>query len=114
MIMAIETFTWSPRVNPQGRTKFRVLSAQFGDGYRQTAADGINNKVASWPLQFSGSEAQVGPIVAFLDRHQGYRAFQWQPPLGEPGYYTATDYDLTAMGGEMYSLAVTFQQVFRP
>ena len=29
-------------------------------------------------------------------------------------YYTAADYDLTAMGGEMYSLAVTFQQVFRP
>ena len=112
--MAIEVFNWSPRINPQGRTKFRVLTAQFGDGYSQTAADGINNKVASWPLQFAGSAAQISPIVAFLDRHQAVRAFQWQPPLGEAGYYKAADYDLTAMGGEMYSLAVTFQQVFRP
>ena len=46
MTMAVEIFNWSPRINPQGRTKFRVLSAQFGDGYGQTAADGINNKVA--------------------------------------------------------------------
>ena len=114
MTMAVEIFNGSRGINPQGRTKFRVLSAQFGDGYGQTAADGINNKVATWPLQFSGSAGQIGPIVAFLDRHQGYRGFQWQPPLGEPGYYTAADYDLTAMGGEMYSLAVTFQQVFRP
>ena len=35
--MAVEIFNWSPRINPQGRTKFRVLSAQFGDGYGQTA-----------------------------------------------------------------------------
>ncbi|MFY1919125.1 phage tail protein [Achromobacter xylosoxidans] len=113
MSMAIEVFNWSPRINPQGRTKFRILTAQFGDGYSQRAADGINNKVASWPLQFSGSAAQIGPIVTFLDRHEGHRGFQWQPPLGEPGFYTATEYDLTALGGEMYSLAVTFQQVFR-
>ena len=52
MTMAVEIFNWSPRINPQGRTKFRVLSAQFGDGYGQTAADGINNKVATWPLHF--------------------------------------------------------------
>ncbi|HIH9438977.1 TPA: tail fiber domain-containing protein [Klebsiella variicola subsp. variicola] len=35
--MAIEIFTWSPRVNPQQTVNFRVRKAQFGDGYAQVA-----------------------------------------------------------------------------
>jgi len=39
-----ETFTWSPRVDPEGTSTFRVLRAQFGDGYAQEAGDGIHNE----------------------------------------------------------------------
>lgn len=112
--MTYESFGWSPRVNPQGEIKFRVLAAQFGDGYVQTAADGINNRSESWPLEFVGASAQVSPIKAFLDRHAGHKAFLWTPPLGDPGYYRAAKYGLVAMGGDMYSLSVTFDQVFKP
>ncbi|MEN5163333.1 phage tail protein [Achromobacter sp. NPDC008082] len=112
--MATEVFTWSPRINPQGKVKFRTLTASFGDGYSQTAADGINNKVESWPLQFVGTGAHIGAIVAFLDRHAGHRGFEWTPPLGKPGYYMAPEYEPVALGGDMYSLSVTFQQTFRP
>ncbi|HCW18356.1 phage tail protein [Achromobacter sp.] len=110
----MEVFTWRPRVNAQGAVKFRVLTAGFGDGYTQTAADGINNKVQSWPLQFVGKEATVAPIAAFLDRHAGYRSFLWTPPLGQEGYYTASEYQVVALGGGAYTVSATFQQVFRP
>lgn len=112
--MAHETFNWSPRVNPQGETKFRVLTAQFGDGYSQAAADGINNRTESWPLQFVGDASAITPIRAFLDRHAGHRAFFWSPPMGEQGFYRAAQYSLTAMGGGMYTLSVTLDQVFKP
>lgn len=110
----MEVFSWVPRINAQGNVRFRVLEAQFGDGYTQKAADGINNKVQSWPLQFVGKAALIAPIVAFLDRHAGHRAFLWTPPLGEQGYYTAREYQPVALGGGAFSLSVTFQQDFRP
>ncbi len=110
----METFNWSPKIGPKSSTTFRRLTAQFGDGYRQAAADGINNKVESWPLQFVGAAAYVTPIRAFLDRHAGVRSFRWTPPMGIEGWYEASAYGVTAIGGGAYSLDATFQQVFRP
>lgn len=112
--MEKETFSWSPRINPRGQVKLRTLEARFGDGYTQTAGDGINNKVQSWPLEFVGSEARIAEIVAFLDRHGGHRSFLWTPPLGVEGRYRATEYDAVAMGAGIFSLAVTLQQTFGP
>ncbi|MCP6536485.1 phage tail protein, partial [Klebsiella pneumoniae] len=52
--MAIEIFTWSPRVNPQQTVNFRVRKAQFGDGYAQVSGDGINTRSQDWELSFVG------------------------------------------------------------
>ncbi|MFY2060250.1 phage tail protein [Achromobacter xylosoxidans] len=112
--MEKETFSWSPRVRPRGKVTLRTLEAKFGDGYTQAAADGINNKLQSWPLEFVGSEEQIGEIVAFLDRHGGYRSFIWEPPLGGEGLYRANAYDVVALGGGLFSVSVTFQQTFGP
>ncbi|SAI70472.1 Phage-related protein [Bordetella ansorpii] len=113
--MAIEeTFTWPSANDPQGTVTFRRLVAQFGDGYRQAAADGINNKVQSWPLQFIGTDTYLAPILAFFDRHAGYRSFRWTPPLGEEGWYEVTSYSPTPIGGPVYTISATFQQVFKP
>lgn len=40
--MALETFNWSPRVNPSQDVTMRTREAQFGDGYTQTSGDGLN------------------------------------------------------------------------
>lgn len=112
--MTRERFTWRPTGQPAGTVTFRRLSAQFGDGYRQVAGDGLNTKGQSWPLQFSGSKEQMGAILAFFDRHAGIRAFLWTPPLGEEGLYEVTSYSPTPMGGPAYTLSATFQQTFRP
>lgn len=108
------TFTWKHDAKPTGTKKFRVLSAQFGDGYKQRAADGINNKSQSWSLSFTGRKADVQPIMDFLDARQGYQSFYWTPPLGTQGYYTCEQYDQHQIGNDVWQITATFEQSFQP
>ncbi|MBD9419812.1 phage tail protein [Achromobacter sp. ACM04] len=109
-----ERFTWKATGQPNGTVTFRRLTAQFGDGYRQVAGDGINSKVQSWPLTFSGSKKEMDLIAAFFDRHAGIRSFLWTPPLGEEGLYEVPGYSINPVGGVAYTISATFQQVFKP
>lgn len=109
-----ERFIWRATGQPSGTTTFRRLTAQFGDGYRQVAGDGINNKVQSWPLTFAGSKKEMGALVAFLDKHAGIRSFLWKPPLGDEGLYEAVTHSINPVGGDVYTVSATFQQVFKP
>lgn len=109
-----EKFTWRATGQPSGTATFRRLTAQFGDGYRQVAGDGINSKVQSWPLTFAGSMKEMQAVTAFLDKHAGIASFLWTPPFGTEGYYEAPAYSLNPVGGDVYTVSVTFQQVFKP
>lgn len=112
--MPMLVFGWCPRVLPTGDTRFRTLKAAFGDGYTQRAADGINPRADSWPLEFSGTQVDIEPIKQFLDSLAGYKTFLWTPPLGVQSAYVAEDgYRLTPHGGGIYTLSVTFQQTNR-
>ncbi|MBF6029680.1 phage tail protein [Pseudomonas sp. P115] len=112
--MATETFSWTPDKEPTGTTTFRVKSAKFGDGYEQTAEDGINNKSESWPLTFTGQKAKIAQIKAFLNRHKGAIAFSWTEPFGENLLIKCKEYQSSNKGGSVYTLAATFEQAFHP
>jgi phage-related protein len=60
--MAIETFTWCPRINAEADTNFRVRKAQFGDGYEQVSGDGLNTRSQQWTLNFTGNETYISAI----------------------------------------------------
>lgn len=109
-----DTFTWVPLVGTQGTTALRTRKAQFGDGYSQAVPDGINNASDSWPLSFIGDAATVQPIRDFLAAHKGASSFYWTPPLGAQGLYRCEGYQVQALGGGVYTLTATFQQVFAP
>ena len=108
----VDTFTWCPRINAQSDTTFRVKKAQFGDGYTQTAGDGLNNRSDSWQLEFVGEEAMIEQIIAFFDRHGGYKSFIWKPPLRPQGLFRCEQYKPNALGGGKYSLTTTFIEAF--
>ncbi len=112
--MAIETFTWCPRVNAEADTNFRTRKVQFGDGYAQVAGDGLNPKSQKWTLSFTGSEAYIGAIKSFLDARDGAAAFLWKPPLEPIGLFRCDTYKSTALGAKKYSLDATFEQAFKP
>jgi len=107
-----KTFTWTPYIEPTGTGTFRVRSAQFGNGYRQVAGDGINNEVQSWPLTFRGKEAYVLEILTFLRSHKGFAPFTWTPPLGAAALFTCASYAATPHGAGLYTLTATFDQYF--
>ena len=112
--MATETFTWCPQIDPVGEVQHRTLRAQFGDGYAQVAADGINARSESWPLSFTGRLTTIAPLREFLDRHGGWRAFLWTPPAGQSSQFRASAYQLRAHGGGIYTLTVTFTEAHKP
>ena len=104
----------NPQIDPAGTAHLRVRTAQFGDGYAQSVADGLNNKVQTWPLIFTVTDTDATTIMTFLDGLQGYQSFFWTPPLGLQGYYRCTDYVLTPHGAQWNTIAATFTQVFNP
>jgi phage-related protein len=108
------TFTWRPKVDPSGSVTLRVRSIQFGDGYAMSVADGINTKVQSWPVSFTGSDTYISAIIAFLDAQGGYTSFNWTPPLGVQGLYRCAGYTVMAHGGAVDTLSCTFSQVYSP
>lgn len=112
--MSFQTFTWCPRVDPEGTTAFRVHEIQFGDGYKQSVGDGINNEVRTWPLTFVGLEHEIAPIRDFLRAHKGYKPFKWTPPLDSEGLYEVQQFTLRPHGGGVYTLSATFAQRFLP
>lgn len=109
-----DVFAWVPLVGPSGTTTMRTRKAQFGDGYSQAVQDGINNASDAWPLAFIGGAAKITPIRDFLRTHGGASSFYWTPPLGTQGLYRCESYQLVPQGGDVYTLAATFQQVFAP
>ncbi|MFJ2360438.1 phage tail protein [Pseudomonas fluorescens] len=109
-----EVFTWCPRVDAVGTETDRVRTAQFGDGYSQAVGDGINTRVGTYPLTFTGKREYIQPIKAFLDRHGGHTSFKWTPPLGVPSLFRAPERSISPNGAEIFTLTVTFNQVFAP
>lgn len=108
-----DTFTFRAATAPVGTKKFRVRRAQFGDGYDQVIADGINNVTQEWPLTFAGlTKTEAQAIASFLDSHAGATSFYWTPPLGSQGLYRASEYTVTPVSGDIYTIAVTFTQAF--
>ncbi|VVP33336.1 phage tail protein [Pseudomonas fluorescens] len=112
--MAVETFTWCPRVEPTSSPEYRVRASKFGDGYEQVVGDGINSRVDSWPLTFVAREAVALQIKAFLDRHGGFKSFLWTPPLGQLSFFRATAPTVTPNGAGIFTLSTTFTQSFLP
>lgn len=109
-----QEFTWHPRLDPEGTSTFRVRSAQFGDGYKQVVGDGINNESRTWPLTFTGAEHEIRPIRDFLRLHQGFKPFEWTPPMDIKGLFEVAEFTVRPHGAGIYSLFATFVQRFAP
>jgi phage-related protein len=110
----MDTFTYTPTWTTRGILKPRVLTAQYGDGYRQDAADGINNILEVWQLVFNPvglTEAQA--IADFVRNEAGYKKFNWTPPTpsATPRVYICQNIDWTHTGGATMSLNVEFIEV---
>lgn len=110
----MSTFTWKHDRSPTADISFRTRGNDFGDGYRQLSPDGINNRVDSWPLTFTGESSKIDAIAAFLDARLGSDPFTWTNPQGVTGRYLASKYSLTPLGSGLWRVGVTFERDFTP
>jgi len=60
---------------------FTVLENQFGDGYIQRAADGINSNRDTWNAAWTNlTNSESALIFGFLRERAGYKPFYYQAP----------------------------------
>lgn len=114
-----EIFDFEVQASPSASVSLSTISVQFGDGYSQAAANGINNKSQSWTVKFKGiPDSDCGNIVAideviqFLDRHGGWKSFEWTTPSGYTGLFCCNSYGLQK-DGEVQTVNASFFEVFR-
>ena len=93
----------------------RVLVADFGDGYAQTAPDGVNTAVEEWSLSFDDySITDIKTITDFLDGLRSSTAFFWTPPDETVAklWRQTGDYDVSFDGPTTRSLNVSIKRVY--
>jgi len=112
-------FYWIPNTGTAAHRTYRVLEVQFGDGYKQVSADGINPQNEEWSLQFDPiPSATYGAILAFLDSKGGFQSFTWTP-LSTAGdnaeiRVRCKDVQKDLEAGDYRKLTLIFERVYLP
>jgi len=110
--MPIETFTWVPDEDASADSTLRTRKSQFGDGYVQVAADGLNTETTTWSLTFGGLADEVQPPLNFLRAHGGARSFLWTTPEGLLGLYRCETFKQQRKPGGIVVLTATFERAY--
>ena len=108
-----DRFTWCPTNQSRGTVTGSVRRAQFGDGYAQSSADGINPISSSWNVEFVGTKERIQEINNFLRSHVG-KSFIWDEPLVGDGYFLCKDFNPTPNGNRLWTITATFEQTYQP
>lgn len=103
-----QTFKWKVERDLDPTIKYRVVETQFGDGYKQTSADGINVKDETYAFKVHEYKDKAKEIMDFFDAHQGWKSFFWTPPLGKLSLFTCVDPKPVEQGGGLYTITGTF------
>ena len=97
----------------------RVLRAQFGDGYEQRLADGINNIAQTFTLRFNNrTDDDADDIMAFFEDKKGVTAFDYTyPDTNESGgektiKVVCDNYALTFVNDDFSMVEATFKRVY--
>lgn len=102
----------------QGSTRKRrnrVLIAQFGDGYDQTAPDGINSIVDEWSITYENlTSSERTTLLAALDSAGSWDTITWTPPgdTSKKWKVTADGVSEMPMAGDLYTVSFALRQVF--
>jgi phage-related protein len=92
----------------------RVMENQFGDGYKQTAVDGINTIVRTMDVLWASlTLTDMQTVTSFLETCAGSTPFYWQPPEESLSYlWRCKDWNVQAVPIFRYKVTATFIQAF--
>lgn len=106
------TFNYIPAPGATENIEPRIRRAQFGDGYAQRVADGINNKPRSWSLTFNRATADIDAIAAFLTARGSTESFDWTPPSGAAGKWLCASWSRPEPSRNVHTITATFVETF--
>lgn len=105
-------FNFTPSWSTQIQVEPKVHVAQFGDGYQQSAPNGLNNVLEKWSLVFKDiKDADYFSIKAFLKTHKGSVAFQWTTPDGQLLWFVCRSWSGSPTSFNVRDFNMTFEQV---
>lgn len=97
------------------KRSYRTLEAKFGNGYGQGIADGINNVVDTWQVNYEFlSQADRDTLVAVLDAVKAWDYLTWTAP----GDSSQKKWKVTREGwseqatGLYYTVSFTLEQTY--
>ena len=96
------------------KTAFKILAAEFGDGYSQPTPDGINHRRRSLSLSWDVlTDDQADEIAGFLDARGGTEPFYYTPPRENmPTKWICEEFTDDVQDGGYRKIAATFKQSF--
>jgi phage-related protein len=99
--------------NTTKSVKPRIIKNEFGDGYSQRIADGINNMLATWDVGWTGRvKADIDTLEAFFETHGGYIAFEWTPERESvEKKFICTEWSRTYVANYNDSITAKFEEV---
>lgn len=104
---------YGPTTSASRAAQAKVLRADFGDGYSQRAADGINTVRDTYTLSWENitrTEAQT--CDTFFRARGGYEAFWWTAPGQSQKKWICSDWQVRHSTATLDSLSATFVEVF--
>ncbi|KAB0679521.1 phage tail protein [Aureimonas leprariae] len=110
--------TFDPAVEPTvGITdtpEIKILKADFGDGYTQATAAGLNHirnvREMTWDALY---KSERDPIIAFFRERGGYQPFWFKlDDEASPTRYTCEKWSEERISGGFFKISATFRQCF--
>jgi len=95
--------------------KYKTLSAEFANGYSQTAPDGINATQDSWAIKYENlSSSERGAVMAVLDAVGSWDYLTWQAPgdASVKKWKVSMDGWTESTTGALWSMSFTLKQVY--
>lgn len=114
--MTLQTLTppVKPSVGASAEPKIKLFEAEFGDGYTQRSAAGLNHIRETWELKFELlSATESASIRTFLQARGAVEAFLYTPP-GEaaPVRVTCKKWKRTFDEADRQTITLTLEQDF--
>jgi phage-related protein len=92
---------------------FRILRNDFGDGYSQRAADGLNYELNDFIYDVIVNQTDATTIIDFLDARGGYEAFDYTLPRETTAKkFSCKQYTRTPIGPSTDQIQATFTQEY--
>lgn len=91
----------------------RTLKIDFGDGYNQRAADGINTNPEVWQLKWDLTGTNATTLIAFFKTHGGHTSFDWTPPRETTSQkFIVNEWNVVPYGEQGAVITATIEQVY--